>query len=79
MDTNCSNVNQLKDTICDKDNEINNLKETILAFCHIIDNIVQTEGIDDLGQLAIGTEQTEQLLDIKTKAYNSIFPNSIKE
>jgi hypothetical protein len=69
-------INQLKDTIRGNINTINQLKETILVFCNLIDYIVKQEGLDDLGQLAIGTELTKKLLCIKCQAYNSIKENN---
>ena len=58
---------------------VEELEKSLVNLCRAIDRIEVIEGVDDLGQLAIGHDLTEQLLAARNDALGALWKGRVVE
>lgn len=58
---------------------VEELEKSLVNLCRTIDRIEVTEGVDDLGQLAVGYDLTAQLLTARNDALGALWKGRVVE
>ena len=58
---------------------VEELEKSLVTLCWVIGRIEVIEGVDDLGQLAIGHDLTEQLLAARNDALGALWKGRVVE
>ena len=58
---------------------VEELEKSLVNLCRTIDRVEVTEGVDDLGQLAVGYDLTAQLLTARNDALGALWKGRVVE